>query len=247
MSEKRTLTRRDATLYTLYALLFANIGYLGKTFWDLNIYHDLVDLAIKEATGVTAKQYDQVASIEQCVNRGRAWVVVHRGFTQKQKEALAHMASYDQKEYREYLQNTKRLIDTLARLGEPVILVVEGTDFDGKKMPTPVCTSYIVTHNASGKVKKYIYTDKGLRIQNIDRLKTHLKNAGVHTVNFAGEIGSHKLHGLPGCVPAVAEQFKDSFKIKGVEGCIYPMRSGWWWEGPIQKTLYYDRVPIPTA
>lgn len=244
MSEKQKFTRREILLYSL---LFANIAYLGKTFWDLNVYHDLADLAIKDATGVTAKQYDQIASIEQCANRGRAWVVVHRGYTQNKTGTIEKAVAYNEVEYKEYLQNTKRLIDTLARLGEPVILVVEGRDFDGKNIPTPLCTSFIVSHNASGTVKKYVYTDKGLRIQNINRLKAHLKNAGVHTINFAGEIGSHKLHGLPGCVPAVAEHFKDSFKIKGVEGCIYPMKSGWLWEGPIQHTIYNDQVKIPTA
>lgn len=203
--------------------------------------------AFFDATRLDAPAFDGTPELENCVNRGRAWAVVHRGWLEGKKLRGAN-TDYDAVEYDAYMKRSDGLLNFLRRSGEPAILFSEDKSYQaGDVAIDPAsCTSLAVTFNGAGHPKRFIRTGEGIREQNIDGIKGFLRRLGIGTVNFAGELARHKGIETGACVEGAASFFADDFDIKGVEGCIYPSTPG---RQPnrIQRNLYFDTVRVPEA
>lgn len=196
------------------------------------------------AINLDAEEFAIFSSLENCINRGRAFVIVHRGYLANQG-----YLNTDHPEYLTYSQNTTRLLKYLELSSEPTLLVIEDQVFqkgDFTTDPVPSCRSLIVTVNTEGSIKRYIHTQDGLQEQSVPRIINFLKKSGISTLCFAGEQAHKGMSGTGGCLIEMASYFKDEFDIKGVEGCVYPLNPP---NTPntIQRELYFDTIPIPIS
>ena len=246
------VSRRDFLELGLYAmsglcLSVSTIGLLGmvKFTYSLGDFQDLED-SVLGAVRFKATEFDHLSSLESCVNRGRAFMIIHKDYLFNGFDQGYRNQYYP--DYPEYQQNIGQLTEYLRISGEPTFLAVETESFRrGIENTTnfSVCTSLIITLNRSGRIAKYVHTKSGLREQDIPRIATFFERSGVHTLCFAGEQAWYEEQEEGACLTIMASHFMDDFDIKGVEGCVYPMCPP---SAPtvIQKELYFDTIPIPS-
>ena len=242
--QKKKLTRRE---------LVKNLGLLGMAAWVTDVVInkgplDFYDDFFTGITNVNAKEFDNYSSLESCVNKGRAWMIVHRGFIQNDG-VLKHLnPDYDPSTYNTYLQNTESLLKYLRDSREPTFIVIENRLYKEEsqrhKSSPEICTSLIVTLSNFGEVKRFVHTELGTLEQSLPKLKKTLTKMGIHTICLAGELAYHPTLGGGGCLEGMATHFMNDFDIKGVKNCIYPMvpPSQPW---PVQRELYFDQVAVP--
>lgn len=199
------------------------------------------------AINLDAEEFDSLSSLESCINWGRAFWIVHRGYLARQGYST-ETEHRDYPLYPRYWQNTTRLLNYLERSGEPTFLVIEDRVFQGGLTtdPVPVCMSAVVTINQEGLIKKYVHTQTGIQEQSLPRIINFLEKSGIKTLCFAGEVAHKGISGTGGCVIGTASYFVDKFDIKGVEGCVYPLNPPRV-PNAIQTELYFDTIPIPIS
>lgn len=196
------------------------------------------------AINLNVKGFDNLSSLENCINRGRAFLIVHKGFLANQG-----YLNNDHPEYLEYWNNIGQLSEYLRLSGEPTFLVIEDRIFqrgDFMADSVSVCTSLVVTINVEGSIKRYVHTHTGIQEQSIPRIIDFLKKSDISTLCFAGEVAHKGIIGSRGCLIEIASYFADEFDIKGVKGCVYPLNPP---KAPnaIQRELYFDTIIFPSS
>ncbi len=190
-------------------------------------------------------EFEDFPSSENCINKGRAFWIVHRGYLAKQGYSTVE-ENRDHPLYPRYWENTTRLLKYLVLSGEPTFLVVEDRIFQQGYFMTPSnCTSLVVTINMTGSLKRFVHTHVGILEQDVTRTKDFLKASGINTLAFAGEVAHKGFSGTGGCLTGIAKYFMEEFDVKGIEGCVYPL-DHLKHSSAIQKELYFDTIPIPT-
>ena len=191
-------------------------------------------------------EFEQQFSLEKCSNKGRAFMIVHKGFLSKQGHVDGGYGSYS-----DYLNNINKLEQYLQRSKEPTILAVENRVYNSGNFREdsflPTCSAIVVTKNHMGEVKKYIFPEGELHKQNLSKIITYMQNSGITKLCCAGEMawkGSGLGFGTNGCLGELAENFAQYFDIKGIDGCVYPLHP------PKQPNetlheLFSDTIPIP--
>lgn len=245
MSEK--LSRRDFLKLTAFISGISVLGWFGiDQLVTGGLTRQILEDWWYDQTETNTPEFEQQFPQEKCINKGRAFMIVHKGFLSKRDHIDDEYGSYP-----DYLANLNNLEQYLQRSKEPTILVLENTIYNSGNFTEdsflPTCSAIVVTRNNMHTVKKYIFPEGELHKQNINKIITSMQNSGITKLCCSGETAwkeSTSDYGLNGCLGAMAEDFMEHFDIQGVDGCVYPLHPP---KQPneILNELYYDTIPIP--
>lgn len=244
---KEQLSRRDFLKLAGLGTATAALTWFGlDQLFTGGEFRQLVTDWWLDITNAKATELNPHVLSEKCVNRGRAFMIVHKGYLAKQGWIDGGYGSYSG-----YQKSLNQLSEYLQVSGEPTLLVMENRVYQSGNFVRdpllPTCSSLIITRNTTGEVQHYVFSNGERFRQSLSQIIMSLKNSGVTTLCCAGEMaykGSLFGYGTNACLSTIVQNFVGSFDIKGVANCVYPLKPP---EHPneIVHELYYDTVPIP--
>jgi hypothetical protein len=186
-------------------------------------------------------EFKPLLRCEKFRNLGRAFLIVHRGY-------LQNLGYLEYQDYPDYWGRSNQLLAYLKESGEPTLMAIELRHYlsgDYLQDQFPSCTFLVVTRNSVPDVKKYLPSKNGVVKQQLNNITHTLKDLGISTICCAGE-SAYNWPGDGGCLNGMAGNFSKDFDLKGIKGCIYPLKPPPVL-GAVTQELYYDQIPIPTS
>ena len=220
---------RNATLGLVSASIIASVGLGGvkalDKLDDIRRWHtaDYYNSRYEYFTQYNTEQLFVPSNPrldQEFETNGHAYVFVHTGYL----GSNGYLIHGNTDEYQGYMENVTQLIRELNDSGALVLYLIEDISrskqseelLDLLDNPFVLVTDYRYSH-----LEKYVKTESGKKEQKEDLVYSFLKDNGVKEVRFIGEMvwwGNSLV-----CLGQAAESFyKQGFKIRGVEGGVFP-------------------------
>lgn len=162
---------------------------------------------------VASAEFNPSLGAEVYAEDGRALVVVHQGFG-LQNDTFRGFRNND--EYLEYLRELDSLRESYLIGGDVVVVVEERLEYDEHAHEPIENVTYLITQPNTGIPYGQVLEDGALQPQDVDSLFERLRDAGVTTVEIAGEFRYQ-------CAAQVATLFEGAgFQVEYSECCLYP-------------------------